>query len=544
MRVWKLSFLSILLSDCVFACSVNLAYNDPPITTENLEEFLANRRQGCPDPTAIYLDHNGLTALPESSKYVPVNWTCTDPLIPPKLLTTSKGCQMLCTDTPGCGYVAFSRGSCAVYASANCYASNATLISYYRRETFFTGMDGIKSVLNIDLSDNQFTSVPLGLSRFSRLTELDLSGNKIPTLPDNFFNYLTSLEQLSVSRNNLTDVGSGFGALSNLQLLALDWNNFSSIPVTALAKNSELTSLTISHNPLTSLAPDTFRALGKLTQLQMSFLPLTSLPSKIFSNLTLLNYLELNNNQLDSLQPDVFEGLSRLTTILLNYNNFEALPPGVFSAIKSLRKLDLDRPPECSLVQKCAGKVQVGLTTRTFVITPTTAPTPAPTATPTTPAPSNLPTQSPSAVSPMMSSRESTTSTTETEVSSKLIGGIIGGVLGFTCLLFICAFLIRRYRQKRITREPAKGNPEEGGLLAEPKVSSDGGGSGGNSKSATDPTFYDSRTPKSVYSGYSTMSPYSPANASPPTPTANPLAQVFRKGMRPYTVMEVTDSAI
>lgn len=157
-----------------------------------------------------------------------------------------------------------------------------------------------------------------------------------------------------------------------------------------------------------------------------------------------------------------------------------------------------------------------------------------------------MPTQTPTVV---VSLKTAAHEPTATEVSSKLIGGIIGGILGLTCLVFICIFFIRRHRQKSNPRPPANPPDETGGLLAAPQVGSSSGGCGGGgnnghdkgSGSASDPSLYDSRTPKSnaPYSAMSSCSRSSPQLRAGSLPSQAVLPTVFRKGMRLYTVVEV-----
>ena len=105
------------------------------------------------------------------------------------------------------------------------------------------------------------------------LTQLELWGNKLATLPDNVFDNLTSLTELLLNNNLLTTLPAGV-----------------------------------------------FDSLTSLTRLRLNNNGLTILSAGVFDNLTALEHLDMYGNDLATLPDDVFEELTALTNLSLHQN--------------------------------------------------------------------------------------------------------------------------------------------------------------------------------------------------------------------------------
>jgi Leucine-rich repeat (LRR) protein len=80
------------------------------------------------------------------------------------------------------------------------------------------------SIESLNLSNNNFTSIPSWFSHFDKLTLLYLSSNGLHgPIPDAFRN-LTFIESLSLSGNSLTSIPSWLAELKRLTYLDLEWN--------------------------------------------------------------------------------------------------------------------------------------------------------------------------------------------------------------------------------------------------------------------------------------------------------------------------------
>lgn len=102
---------------------------------------------------------------------------------------------------------------------------------------------------SLDLSLNELTEPPVKeLAELPKAVKLDLSCNKIATLPDAFC-ALTHLKELDLSKNQLRELPANFGRLSALQKLDLYGNNLTTLPL-SMCRMKALRWLDLKGNPL------------------------------------------------------------------------------------------------------------------------------------------------------------------------------------------------------------------------------------------------------------------------------------------------------
>ena len=102
-------------------------------------------------------------------------------------------------------------------------------------------------VFRLDLSDQKLKEVP-DLRRFKNLNALDLSHNRLRTLPT-WIAELPHLQELRVSRNKLMEFPEGICRLSHLKRLDLSRNALTGLPK-CMGGLKELTSLDLWDNDL------------------------------------------------------------------------------------------------------------------------------------------------------------------------------------------------------------------------------------------------------------------------------------------------------
>ncbi|MEH2185870.1 MAG: COR domain-containing protein [Nostoc sp.] len=201
-------------------------------------------------------------------------------------------------------------------------------------------------VTELDLSGTGLTTLPPEFGQLTNLRSLYLRSNQLSSLPPEF-GQLINLRSLYLRSNQLSSLPPEFVQLTNLQTLNLDSNQLSSLPL-EIVQLINLQSLDFKDNQLSSLPPE----IGQLTNLRSLYLnrnQLSSLPPE-FGQLTNLRSLYLNSNQLSSLSPE-FGQLTNLQTLYLNSNQLSSLPPE-FGQLTNLQTLDLNSnqlsslPPE------------------------------------------------------------------------------------------------------------------------------------------------------------------------------------------------------
>ncbi|MGF1933939.1 MAG: COR domain-containing protein [Nostoc sp. ChiQUE02] len=169
----------------------------------------------------------------------------------------------------------------------------------------------------LDLSNNQLSSLPPEICQLTQLTELDLRNNQLSSLPPEICQ-LTSLKLLSLYNNQLSSLPLEFGQLSQLTKLYL-------------------------HNNQISRLPSEFSQLTNMEVLSLNDNQLSSLPLEI-CQLTSLKVLSLYNNQLSSLPLEICQ-LSNLTKLSLLNNQLSSLPLEI-SQLSNLTRLSLDNNPQ------------------------------------------------------------------------------------------------------------------------------------------------------------------------------------------------------
>ena len=176
----------------------------------------------------------------------------------------------------------------------------------------------------LDLSENRIESLPEDVfSQGHYISWIDLSKNAIHDLPKKIFKHQhQTLKHLNLSRNNLK---------------LLDKNVFANL--------SQLSNLDLSQNFLETLHPKAFEGLKHLEHLNLGYNYITNFHPVLLSDLIKLQSLCLSGNRLTTLPDDAFSNLASLSHLLLDSNQLEnQLNPNVFNKVKNhLKILDLSQ---------------------------------------------------------------------------------------------------------------------------------------------------------------------------------------------------------
>eukprot|EP00931_Biecheleriopsis_adriatica_P123552 TRINITY_DN98603_c0_g1_i1.p1 TRINITY_DN98603_c0_g1~~TRINITY_DN98603_c0_g1_i1.p1 ORF type:complete len:241 (+),score=32.40 TRINITY_DN98603_c0_g1_i1:50-724(+) len=158
-------------------------------------------------------------------------------------------------------------------------------------------------ILELDLKSCDLTALPASISRFTRLGKLDVSNNKLSTLP----RLPASLEIFFALGNDFQVIPHSVAELPRLRMLSFKSNRLQRIGV-PLPKS--LVWLILTDNVLTEL-PSQLGELSGMRKLMLSNNRLTKLPAAM-ANMQQLELLRLANNDLQQL-PDFIFALPALT---------------------------------------------------------------------------------------------------------------------------------------------------------------------------------------------------------------------------------------
>ncbi|CAL8349402.1 unnamed protein product [Merluccius merluccius] len=207
---------------------------------------------------------------------------------------------------------------------------------------------GLVQLQTLDLSDNLLRELPAAHSSqevlCTSLMELNLSQNQLSSLPSGLL-HLVQLRRLRAAKNQLTSlfhipIATNWIGLRKLQELDVSDNALTSLPPAAMHCLKSLGSLNVSRNRLDCF-PDPWAC--PLKQCKASSNAIQGLPSSMsVSWRSRLQEVDFTDNQLKEIPPYMFE-LEALVCLRLAGNQISTLPAADKWRCSKLRTLDLSR---------------------------------------------------------------------------------------------------------------------------------------------------------------------------------------------------------
>ncbi|XP_030375155.1 toll-like receptor Tollo [Scaptodrosophila lebanonensis] len=178
----------------------------------------------------------------------------------------------------------------------------------------------------------------------STLRTLDLSANKIISLPSAMLSALNRLMYLNVARNSMSFLADrAFEGLHSLRIVDLSANRLTSLPPELFSETKKLEEIFLRNNSINVLAPGIFGELPELVVLDLSRNELSSqwINAATFVGLRRLAKLDLSFNKINRLEMHIFRPLANLQLLKLEGNYIDQLPLGIFSDLSKLHTLIL-----------------------------------------------------------------------------------------------------------------------------------------------------------------------------------------------------------
>lgn len=261
-----------------------------------------------------------------------------------------------CSFPPSGAAVECSQGSLARFP-ADGLPPNTTQLSIQSTNLSSVAASHLSAVPllnNLQLYHTNLTSLPADLlSAVPHLKKLDLTGNQLVHLPPNIFSHAL-LESLVMKNNLFEDADAAwFPFNSSLTLLELSGNRLTSVPAALFQRLPNLKHLDLSDNSIQELQEDTLRDLPELQTLHLYGNKLTVLQPATFAHNVKIFHLFLQGNQLQELPATLLHGLQDLQLLMLDQNQLRHLPPGLLDNKETSFLVTMTRNP-----WECDGKLE------------------------------------------------------------------------------------------------------------------------------------------------------------------------------------------
>ncbi|XP_014666257.1 PREDICTED: insulin-like growth factor-binding protein complex acid labile subunit, partial [Priapulus caudatus] len=219
---------------------------------------------------------------------------------------------------------------------------------------------GLRLFLWLHLTNNQINFTPLSSKIFPRfLTNLDLHGNKITTIPSQLFKNVIIQYALDMSGNEITSLNSGIFAagpviprLINTVHMRLQDNKIATIEDDVFEPLKLLWEINLGNNKLTRITNGMFNKADNLGLLNLHGNEITVMEDGAFTNKTRLRTIYLNKNKLTSINDELFQDLNSLRILNLQENNINTISADALATTDALYELNLAKNNLASLPKK------------------------------------------------------------------------------------------------------------------------------------------------------------------------------------------------
>lgn len=217
----------------------------------------------------------------------------------------------------------------------------------------------LRTLILLDISDNQITSIDSLLGNMKSLQELKIARNRITYVARTVYRSLSSsLRLLDLSFNQITEVTpDAFLDLNQLQELYLD--GAAGLQLDRNSFSAQQTSLKLLSLRFANLSASQWTSVNNLTGLQtlwMSNCALNNIPDFTFQMINQLENLDLNENEIGRITQRSLTGLQNsLVRLYLSKNQLTTLDECVFHQFTKIDILRLQlnsNPLECDCSMK------------------------------------------------------------------------------------------------------------------------------------------------------------------------------------------------
>ena len=211
----------------------------------------------------------------------------------------------------------------------------------------------------LGLSFNKLKQIESGLFASNRISELNLIGNELNTLPDDLMlgKISSTLKFLKLGRNKLTAIPNCLSTINItgdtspvLEYLDVSHNQLRELPSDLFGSRLwlSLKDLHVGHNNISYIAPSLFHSLflQSIELIDLSFNSLKSLPGNMLHsrNSATLFKIRMNYNKITFLPDNLFKGhfVINMLEIYLSFNEITVIPAHFFEHLENLNRIFLN----------------------------------------------------------------------------------------------------------------------------------------------------------------------------------------------------------
>ncbi len=187
---------------------------------------------------------------------------------------------------------------------------------------------------NVRLNNNAIAKIEVsGVFRsidFENQLKINLSNNKLESLPGNIFSGLENIQKLDFSNNSIKSLNSDTFLKTSIETLDFSNNKIVQIP---REFSDNLKEIYLNNNRIKTISDQIFKKLS-LEEVQLNNNDIEKIEvSGVFRSIDFKNQLKINlsNNKLESLPGNIFSGLEAIRAIDFSNNAIKSLNSDTFS---------------------------------------------------------------------------------------------------------------------------------------------------------------------------------------------------------------------
>lgn len=187
------------------------------------------------------------------------------------------------------------------------------------------------TVLNV--SSNSLTTFNI----HKNFSELDLANNNLEAFDLSWINY--TMKRLNLKNNQINQI---FGSYCTIKEIDLSGNKLNTVPCDCTNKSPVVEYLNLANNVISTVTPQTIAELTNLKELHLEFNQLKVIKAGTFASLQKLVYLNLSHNIIENFEMGSVDNIKNVELFDVSYNRLKQLKRYMMHTFANLKHLHLE----------------------------------------------------------------------------------------------------------------------------------------------------------------------------------------------------------